>query len=145
MMVFASPLFLGLACVCLEIDASSARFGREGTHLGATMPSTVACTAAVFAVLLALGAAPPGAPWDGGRWSWLGFSPLRAVLVAASAVFWETWLLRRRKPAFVVGVVTSFAAFLGHTYEIIGQHFDDLYRGAARLLSHLLPVSRERW
>ena len=53
MMVFASPLFLGLACVCLGMDTSGARFAREGTLPGATRPSSIASTAAVFAVMLA--------------------------------------------------------------------------------------------
>jgi len=131
MMVFASPLLLGLAWLCLRMESSGA--------------AGVACMAAGFAVLMALGDTLPGSIWDGGGWSWLGFSPLRAVLVLASVVFCETWLLWRSRSAFVAGAVTFFAASLGHTREIIGRHLDALSDGVVHLLSNLMPVSREGW
>jgi hypothetical protein len=129
MMVFASPLFLGLAWLCLRTESST----------------SVACMAAGFAVLLALGDTPPGSIWDGAGWSWLGFSPLRAVLIVASLVFMETWLFHRSRGAFVLGAVASFAALLGHTRVIIGQHLNDLSNGVVHVLSNLMPVSREGW
>ena len=101
--------------------------------------------AAGFAVLLALGDTPPGSIWDGAGWSWMGFSPLRAVLIVASLVFMETWLLHRSRVAFVLGAVASFAALLGHTRVIIGQHLNDLSNGVVHVLSNLMPVSREGW
>jgi hypothetical protein len=130
MTVFASPLFLGLACMYLLVDTSGDRS---------------ACTLAVFAVLLALGDAPAGAMWYGGGWSWLGFSPLRIVLVAAAAVSWQAWRIQGRKRAFVLGIVTSFAAFLGHTPQMIARHFDDLCTSTIQLLWNFLPVSRQGW
>jgi hypothetical protein len=146
--VFASPLCLGVASVCLRREAArgdaSAGVTSDGVLMGIT-PGGWSCVLAVLAVFLASGNPPAGAVWDANGWSWFGISPLRLALIAASAVLWAHWRMRRGIRALFLACGGAALAALGHTPESIHRHAGDLYGRVTRLLSHSLPMSRTGW
>ncbi len=146
--VFASPLCLGVASVCLRREAArgdaAAGVTSNGVRIGIP-PGGWSCVLAVLAVFLAVGNPPAGAVWDANGWSWFGISPLRLALMAASAVFWAQWPMRQGIRVLFLACGGAALAALGHTLETIHRHAGDLYWGAIKLLSHSLPMSRTGW
>ena len=127
-----SPLMLGLAAVIL----------RQQHRLGGPADSAKAATIVVACAILPCLLPTEELIAESASYSWLAFSPLRGVLLAAPAVlFWGWWINRRRTFGAVVVALPLIAAALGHTPSAMVRHARWLFD----FVADYLPRTQLQW